>query len=251
MELIDTHCHIYYDSFKSDIDEVISKAHKNNISKMICVGVDLKSSEESLNLASRYTSIFATCGFHPHESKDAKKNYLRNLEDFTKFKKNVAIGETGLDYFYNHSEKKVQKKIFIEQLELSKSLNLPVIIHCRDAEKDIIECIKLTKASKGVVHCFSGKERFSNQLFELGFKISFTGMITFKKDLAETLKKIPLNKFMLETDSPYLTPVPYRGKRNEPSMVKIIAEKISEIKDISIEEVAKATTKNAEELFGI
>ena len=251
MELIDTHCHIYYDSYKKDIDDVIKKANKNNVTKMICVGVDIETSKKSLNLANKYSSVYATCGFHPHESKDAKNNYLTQLEEFTKSKKIVAIGETGLDYFYNHSDKKTQKKIFIEQMELSKSLDYPLIIHCREAEIDIIECIKLTNTNKGVVHCFSGSRIFADKLFDLGFIISFTGMITFKNNLLKILKDIPLNKFMLETDSPYLTPIPFRGKRNEPSMIKVIAENIAKIKDVSVSEIAKETTKNAEELFGL
>jgi len=251
MELIDTHCHIYYDSYKKDIEEVIINASKHNVTKMICVGVDIISSKQSLDLANNYSSVFASCGIHPHESKDVKTNYLYKLEEITKSKKIVAIGETGLDYFYNHSDKETQKKTFIEQLELSKTLDYPAIIHCREAENDIIECIKLTNATKGVIHCFSGSRNFAEKLFNLGFMISFTGMVTFKNDISEILKDIPLNKFMLETDSPYLTPVPYRGKRNEPSMVEIIAKKIAEIKDVSISIIAKETTKNAEALFGL
>ena len=251
MELIDTHCHIYYDSFKNDLDEVLKRSTQNFISKLICVGVDLKTSKESINLSEKYPQIFATAGFHPHESKDASLNYLMKLEELFKSEKVIALGEIGLDYYYNHSDKKTQNKVFIEQLELAKSLDKPVVIHCRDAEEDIIKCLKEAKNNFGVVHCFSGTEKFANELFKLGFLISFTGMITFKNDLPELIKKFPLEKIMLETDSPYLTPVPHRGKRNEPSMVKIIAEKIAEIKNRPIEEVAKITTKNAEELFGI
>ena len=251
MELIDTHCHIYYDSFKNDLDEVLKRATQNFISKLICVGVDLKTSKESINLSEKYPQIFATAGFHPHESKDASLNYLMKLEKLFKSEKVIALGEIGLDYYYNHSDKKTQNKVFIEQLELAKSLDKPVVIHCRDAEEDIIKCLKEVKNNFGVVHCFSGTEKFANELFKLDFLISFTGMITFKNDLPKLIRKFPLEKIMLETDSPYLTPAPHRGKRNEPSMVKIIAEKIAEIKNRPIEEVAKITTKNAEELFGI
>ena len=177
--------------------------------------------------------------------------YLMKLEKLFKSEKVIALGEIGLDYYYNHSDKKTQNKVFIEQLELAKSLDKPVVIHCRDAEEDIIKCLKEVKNNFGVVHCFSGTEKFAKELFKLNFYISFTGMITFKNNLPELIKNFPLERMMLETDSPYLTPVPNRGKRNEPSMVKIIAEKIAEIKNIPIEEVAKTTTKNAEKLFGI
>jgi len=251
MELIDTHCHIYYDDFKNDLDEVLKRSRQNFISKLICVGVDLKSSKESINLSEKYSQIFATAGYHPHESKDAPLNYLTELEKLFKSKKVIALGEIGLDYYYNHSDKNTQNKVFIEQLKLAKILNKPVVIHCRDAEEDIIKCLKEVKNNFGVVHCFSGTEKFANELFKLDFYISFTGMITFKNNLPELIKKFPLERIMLETDSPYLTPVPNRGKRNEPSMVKIIAEKIATIKNKPLEEIAKITTKNAEQLFGI
>ena len=147
--------------------------------------------------------------------------------------------------------KKKQIKAFIEQLELAKSINKPIIIHCREAEKDILKCIKETNSTKGVVHCFSGDLNFANRLFELGFYISFTGLVTFNKKLTKVIKEVPLDKFMLETDSPYLTPVPHRGKRNEPWLVKIIAQEISKIKNISIKGIAEETTKNATKLFEI
>ena len=251
MELIDTHCHIYYDSYKKDLDEVLKRSKENSISKLICIGVDLKSSIESIQLSEKYSQIYATAGYHPHESKDAPSNYLNKIKKLFKSTKVVAVGEIGLDYYYNHSDKTTQNKVFIEQLRLAKEMKKPVVIHCREAEEDIIKGLKKVGDNFGVVHCFSGSEEFAYELFNLGFKISFTGMITFKKDLSELIKKFPLEKIMLETDSPYLTPIPKRGKRNEPAMVKIIAEKIAEIKNRSLKEVAEITTKNAEELFGI
>tara|TARA_B100000029_G_scaffold462202_1_gene494513 strand:+ start:753 stop:1508 length:756 start_codon:yes stop_codon:yes gene_type:complete len=251
MKLIDTHCHIYYDNFKNDFDEVLKRSKQNSISKLICVGVDIESSKKSINLSEKFSQIFATVGYHPHESKEAPLNYLLEIKNLLKSKKVVAIGEIGLDYYYNHSDKKTQNKIFIEQLELAKEIDKPVVIHCRDAEDDIIKGLKKVKNNYGVVHCFSGTEEFAKKLFELGFYVSFTGMITFKNELPKLIEKIPIEKIMIETDSPYLTPVPNRGKRNEPAMVKIVAEKIAEIKNISLNEVAKITTKNAEKLFGI
>jgi len=251
MNFIDTHCHIYYDKYKSDIKQVLDRSIKNNINKLICVGVDLSSSLKSIELAKKYNIVFASAGYHPHESKDAHKSYLKDLEKLFSFKKVIAVGETGLDYYYNHSSKKVQNKIFKEQLELAKTLKKPVIIHCRDAEEDIINAIIETNSNNGVVHCFSGDINFANKLFDLGFYISFTGMITFNKNLINVIENVPLIKIMIETDSPYLAPIPYRGKRNEPWMVKLIAEKIADIKNISLKEVADTTTNNAEKLFEI
>ena len=251
MKLIDTHCHIYYDDYKNDLDEVLQRSADNSVYKIICVGVDLKSSKQSINLSNKYSQIFATAGYHPHESKEAPLNYLDEIKKLFKSKKVVAVGEIGLDYYYNHSDKEIQNKVFIEQLLLAKNINKPVVIHCRDAEEDIIKGLKKVKNNFGVVHCFSGTESFAHKLFELGFYISFTGMITFKNNLPELIKNFPLERIMIETDSPYLTPVPKRGKRNEPAMVRIIAEEIAKIKNKSLEEVAEITTDNAEKLFGI
>lgn len=251
MNLIDTHCHIYYDNFHSDINEVLDRATKNNVSTIICIGVDLESSEKSLKLAEDYDMIYATAGYHPHESKDASNTYLNELEQLLSHEKMVALGEIGLDFHYNHSNKRTQLKIFKEQLELSKSLNLPAIVHSRNADNEILDSIKETKSSKGVIHCFASNIQFANSILSLGYIVSFTGLITFVKELNNVVKKIPIDKFMLETDSPYLTPVPFRGKRNEPSMIKYIAKTIAKIRNEDINIIAKETTKTAKDFFGI
>ena len=250
MELIDTHCHIYYDKYP-DINEVIDRAIENNISKMICVGVDLESSEKSIHLAEKYDMIYATAGYHPHESKDANLGYLKELEYFLEHKKVIALGEIGLDFFYKHSNKKIQIKIFEEQLELAKSLNMPCIIHNRESDKELLKSIKKTKNNKGVIHCFASNNELAKELIDLGFHLSFTGLITFAKELRNVIKNIPLEKMMIETDSPYLTPVPHRGKRNEPYMVKYVAQEIANIKGISLNDVAEQTSKTAKHFFGI
>ena len=250
MELIDTHCHIYYENFKKDINEVIDRAKKNNISKIVCVGVDLESSIKSLNLAEKYDNIYATAGYHPHESKDANKLYLKELENLLTHKKVIALGEIGLDFHYNHSDVKTQIKIFVEQLELAKTLDIPVIVHSRNSDTELIECIKKTKSKKGVVHCFASDIKFAKELFKIGYYISFTGLITFSKDLINVVKEVPLDKFMLETDSPYLTPTPFRGKRNEPSMIKYIAEYIATLRNVETTIIADNTTKTAKKFFG-
>ena len=251
MKLIDTHAHIYYDKYKNDIEEVLDRAREKNVEKIICVGVDYNSSIESLKLAEKYDMIYATAGYHPHESKDASTSYLKELEEILSHEKMVALGEIGLDFHYNYSDKKTQVKIFKEQLELSKSLNLPNIVHSRNADDDILNCIRETKASNGVIHCYASDINFANSLFSLGYIISFTGLVTFADNLKEVVKNIPINKFMLETDSPYLAPTPYRGKRNEPSMIKNIAEAIAKIRNESVSIVAQETTKTAEDFFGI
>ena len=250
MEFIDTHAHIYYDKYNDDLEEVLDRARKNNVKKIICVGVDLESSLKSLELAEKYDMIYATAGYHPHESKDAPKSYLKELEEILSHKKMLALGEIGLDFHYNHSDKKTQIKIFKEQLELSKSLKIPNVVHSRNADYEILSCIKETKSIRGVIHCYASDIFFAKQLFEIGYIISFTGLVTFADNLKEVVKNVPINKFMLETDSPYLTPLPYRGKRNEPSMIKNIAQSISEIRNENIEIIALETTKTARNFFG-
>ena len=250
MELIDTHSHIYYDKY-TDIDEVLDRARENNISKIICVGVDIESSFKSLTLAEKYDMIYATAGYHPHEAKDTDQNYLKELENLLSHKKIVALGEIGLDFFYKHSDKKTQITVFKEQLELAKSLNIPCVIHNRESDKELLECINKTKNNNGVIHCFASDIILAKELIKLNFYLSFTGLITFVEELKDVIKNIPLNKIMIETDSPYLTPVPHRGKRNEPYMVKYIASEIAKIKNIPLQDVANQTTKTAKDFFGI
>ena len=250
MNLIDTHCHIYYDKYH-DIDEVIDPALENNVSKMICVGVDIESSNKSIELAEKYDMIYATAGYHPHESKETIPNYLNELESLLQHKKVVALGEIGLDFFYNHSDEKTQIKIFEEQLELAKSLKMPCVIHNRESDKELIHSIKKTKNNNAVIHCFASNYKFANELINLNLHLSFTGLITFVDELKKVVENIPIDKIMVETDSPYLTPIPHRGKRNEPYMVKYVAEEIAKIKNISLEDVANQTTKTANTFFGI
>ena len=251
MEFIDTHCHIYYDKYQNDISDVINRAKDKSIKYIICVGVDLKSSEKSIILSDQYESVFATVGYHPHESKLAVDNYLDKMLELLKHPKAVAIGEIGLDYYYKHSDKKTQIKVFREQLELAKDLDMPVVIHNRESDKDLYDNLKNSKINNGVIHCYSSDVKYANKIFDLGLLVSFTGILTFSKSLQAVVKEIPLEKMMIETDSPYLTPIPFRGKRNEPHMVSLVAEKIAEIKNISIDEVAHVTTETAKNFFGI
>jgi len=248
--MIDTHCHINDEKYKSDINEIVLKAIDSGVKKMICVGVDLKSSEKSMQIANQFKEVYASVGYHPHESKDAKKRYLYELEEMAKTPKVVAIGETGLDYHYNISPKSTQKKIFNEQIELSQDLDIPIIMHNRSSDKDLLSIIESTNLNNGVVHCFSSNWGFAQKLLSNQIKLSFTGMVTFiKNPIQEVLENINLKDFFIETDSPYLAPIPHRGKRNEPSMIKIIAEKIGEIKELPTKEIIKHTTQNALNFF--
>ena len=247
--MIDTHCHLYDEKLYNNLDEIVSNANKAKISKMICIGDNLKTSEKSIKISESYNNIYATVGIHPHEAKNAPNTYLNTLERYAKNKKVVAIGEIGLDYFYNNSDPEVQKKIFFHQLTLAKKLNLPSVVHCREADDDLYETILKSNNRCGVIHCFASNTNFAKKIIDLGFYISFTGMITFVNELSQVIKDIDLKHIMIETDSPYLSPVPYRGKTNQPAYVAKIAEKISEIKKISIDEVIKITTNNANLLF--
>ena len=249
MTLIDTHAHIYYDDFTGRMEDIIRTASDNGVEKIISIGVDLKSSEKCIKLAEKYESVFATCGIHPHEAKKAPKGYLYELEQFYEHQKVVAVGEIGLDYHYDFSDRKTQRKIYHEQLEMANSLDLPAVVHCRKSDDDILCGIQESGHSYGVIHCFASGLDFAEKILEIGFHISFTGLITFVKDLEEVVRAVPLSKMMVETDSPYLTPKPYRGKKNEPAYVLHVAEKIAELKEISLEEVAKSTTKTALQLF--
>ena len=249
MTLIDTHAHIYYDDYSGRIDEIIQSATDNGVEKIISIGVDLKSSEECIELSEKYETVYAACGIHPHEADKAPKGYLYELEEFYKHPKVLAVGEIGLDYHYDFSEQKTQRKIYHEQLEMASSLNLPAVVHCRESDDDILAGIQESGHSLGVIHCFASSLEFAEKILETGFHLSFTGLITFVKELEEVVVEVPLEKMMVETDSPYLSPKPHRGKKNEPAYVVHVAEKIAELKDISLEEVAECTTNTALGLF--
>jgi len=253
MTLIDTHAHLYYDKMFNNLDVVIQEAKKNSVKKIICIGTDLKTSKQSVDIAEKYNNIYAAVGIHPHDSKDVNKDYINELEILVKkSKKVIAIGEIGIDHFRNLSPKKIQEKVMIEQIELAKSLSLPIIFHNRDADNDILEILKCHPIEKALAHCFSSDLNFAKELLDINVLLSFSGNVTFKNSINQTaLKNISLKNFVLETDCPFLAPQPFRGKPNEPKYVKDIAMFISEFLDIDFEEIAKQTTKNAEEFFNI
>ena len=254
--LIDTHAHLDFKEFDKDCDKVIKRAFENDVEKIINIGCNLDRSQASIDLAHKYENIFASIGVHPH---DGKKNSIdeisEKLFEMAQEKKVVAIGEIGLDYYRleKENDKDIQKKVFRTQLDIAKEFDLPVILHCRDAYEDMIDIIKKDNFKRGVSHCFLGSKEIAKRYLELGFYISFTGVITFKNagEVIDVVREIPLERILVETDAPFLAPEPHRGKRNEPAYVKYVAEKIATIKEIGYDQVAKVTTKNAEELFGI
>jgi len=252
--LVDTHAHLQDEAYH-DMKAVLKRAADNSVEKVVCIGYDYESSVEALNLARKYKEIFAVIGIHPHDAKELNDNILTKLYDLGRDPKVVAIGEIGLDYFRNLSPKEMQQKAFLAQLKLAKELNKPIVIHDRDAHKEVLDILKTEKgaANGGIMHCYSGHLPLAIELMKLGFHISFAGPITFKnaKKAHEVAAKIPLNRLLIETDCPYLTPEPYRGKVNEPANVLLVAEKIAELRQESLEVIAYQTTLNAYRVFNI
>ena len=250
--LIDSHAHLVS---LENLSEVLERAKENNIGKIVSISSDIPSTEETITLAERNSFIFATTGVHPHSADQTNEEVLKRLDQFAKHEKVVAIGETGLDYFYMNSEKEVQIDSFVEHIHLGRKHNLPVIIHVREADENMVEILKKERAANlpGVIHCFTGNYDTAVKYLDLGYYISFSGIVTFKRseELREAAKKIPANKILIETDSPYLAPVPHRGKPNEPSYVKHVADTLAEVRGITFDELADITKANAETLFRI
>ncbi len=275
---IDTHAHLNFSDFKDDADKVIQRT-LDSYTWMILIGSELKTSRRALDYANKYEKgVYASVGLHPininHQESVAsqrageKEHFnFETYENLAKLPKVVAIGETGLDYYHISSEddqekiKSKQKEVFLRQLTLARQLDLPVIIHCRQAHDDMLTILKefksnnenlfLDNKSWGVMHCFSGDEDLAWKYFKLGLMISFTGLITFSKNWDDLLRKVPLDKIMIETDAPFMSPEPYRGERNEPMLVQYVANRIAEIRSVPLERIAEVTTNNAKRLFSI
>jgi len=253
--LFDTHAHYDDEKFDLDRDETIKRAHENGVAYIINAGSDLKSSKRSVELAAMYDFVYAAVGIHPQEADIADEQALELLRKLCGSPKVVAIGEIGLDYYYDTVPKEVQKKIFIRQIHLARELGLPIVVHDRDAHEDSLNIVKGEKAGEvgGVFHCYSGSTEMARELLNNNFYLSFGGVVTFKnaRKVVEAVRYVPLDRLLIETDSPYLSPEPFRGKRNESAYVRYVAEKIAEIKGISYEEVASVTLNNAKRLFNI
>jgi TatD DNase family protein len=258
-ELIDTHCHLNYDYAPKQTEDLVREAHEAGVSHLITIGVDPKTLSETIAISERFENVYHTVGFHPHEAATVLDEDLVTLEACAAHPKCRAIGEIGLDYHYDHSPRDVQKKRLDDQLKIAARVKLPIVIHSRDGEDDLLQALTAYAqglapgAIPGVIHCFTGTKAFGQACLDLGFYISFSGILTFKKvdDLRECAQEFPLERLLVETDSPYLAPIPNRGKKCEPSMVRLTAMKLAEIKGLTFEEVARATTANARRIFRI
>ena len=250
--LVDTHAHLQWASFNKDRETVISRARKVGVENIVNIGFDADGSREAIELAEKHEGVYATVGIHPHCASQLNQNLLDKLRKLSENPKVVAIGEIGLDYYRNLSPREAQKKAFKAQLTLAEELGLPVVIHDREAHTDTLQILSKFKGkTKGVMHCFSGSREMAEQCVELGFYISFAGPVTFhnSRKLHEVAEWTDLNKILLETDSPWLAPQNKRGRRNEPAFLPFIAKKIAELKGISADDLAVATTKNAKDIF--
>lgn len=247
--MIDTHCHLNYDDY-NNLEEVINKM-KDNI--IIISGCNSKTNHEVIELCNKYDNIYGTLGIHPEEVENATEEDLNYIENNLNNPKIVAIGEIGLDYYWTKENKELQKEWFIKQIELAKKHNKGVVVHSRDSIQDTYEILKNSKISKMDIHCYSSSLEMAHEFIKLGARLGIGGVVTFKNSekLKEVVKNINLKYLLLETDSPYLSPEPYRGKQNEPFNVYFVAEKIAELKGISVEEVLKETTNNAIEQFDL
>jgi len=255
--IVDSHCHLDFNDLYRNLDEVVKRAEDNGVKILLSICTTLDSFKKIKLIISKYKSIYGTFGIHPHETeknKNVNTNFI--IKAVKENKKIIGVGETGLDFYYNHSDEKIQKKSFVDHLNAAFQLNIPIIVHSRNAEKvtyDIIKSEKKNLNIKVLIHCFTGSHDFAKKLINLDCYISLSGIITFKNSnqLVETVSKIPINNLMVETDSPYLAPFPYRGKTNEPSYIISTIKKLSEIKKISKEETKKITTENFLKLFNL
>ncbi len=250
--IFDSHAHYDDEKFSADRDELLNSVFQNGICNIVNCGSDLRSSITSLNLANKYENIYAAVGIHPHEAEDAGKNDLTLIADMLNDKKCVAVGEIGLDYHYDFSPRDIQKDIFEKQLQLAKEFDMPVIVHDREAHEDTLNLLKKYRP-KGVVHCFSGSAEMAKEVVDLGMYIGLGGAVTFKnaKKPVAVAAAVPEDKLLIETDCPYMAPVPHRGERNNSSLIPFTAEVIASIRGIDPQQVLDITCKNAKALFNI
>ncbi len=253
MEFVDAHGHITDEKF-DDVFQVVERAKQAGVVASICASCNLSSSQRAVEFSKQYDIVYANVGFHPENVEEADPKGLEEIEKLAREKKVVAIGEIGLDYHYTKDNKEEQKKLFVEQIEMANRLSKPIVVHTRDSIGDTIEILIQHKVKKqSLMHCFSGSFESAEILMKLGFSFSFGGLVTFKnaKNVVELVRQIPLDRILLETDCPYMTPEPFRGQRNEPKNVVYTADVIAKIKGVSMEEIASITTQNAKRLFGI
>jgi TatD DNase family protein len=251
--LTDTHTHLNHALFDEDREEVIARALENGVTRIVNIGFNRETIPTSIELAEKHDFIYSSVGWHPQDAKDMTEGDLEWIENLCSHDKVVAIGEIGLDYHWDTSPKDLQQRVFREQIRLARKVGLPILIHNREAHLDVLAILKEEKAAEvgGIMHCFSGSWETAKQCLDMNFHISFGGPVTFKnaKQPKEVLARVPMDRLLLETDAPYLTPHPFRGKRNETGYVRLVAEAAAEIKGVSLEEIASITTENAIKLL--
>jgi len=255
--IVDSHCHLDYPDLYEKLDDVVKRSELNKLENLLTICTTLKSFEKIILIVNKYKNIYGTFGIHPHEAKNntnIDSKFIKEIKN--QYNKIIGVGETGLDFYYNHSDKKVQKSLFIEHIKAASELNIPIIVHSRNAETETYEILKSEKKNlnlKVLIHCFTGSKDFATKLLDLNCYISISGIITFKNsnELAQTVSNIPIENLLVETDSPYLAPVPYRGKPNEPSYIIHTIEKLSKIKNVSKEIIMSYTTNNFKKLFSL
>lgn len=253
---IDTHAHLDFPQYEGDVDEVITRAKEAHLSQIITISLSNEAIDKNTRLQEKCSGyIFQAAGLHPHDAKDFSEEYYQTIKKMAERKEIIAIGEIGLDYFIKESPEDIQREVFRKFLRLAIDLAMPVIIHSRDASEDMVRILKEEGelGLKGVLHCFSGDLALEDAALSLGLHLSYTGNLTFPKaeNIRDSVKRVPLDRIMIETDSPFLAPQAFRGKRNEPAYVAEVAKKIAEIKGVSIDEVANQTSLNAKELFSL
>ena len=260
MEFFHSHSHYNDDKFNEDREKIIQDTYNSGVTKFIVAGYDIESSKKAVEISNKYDFIYSICGISPNDIPQTEMELWKTIKEISDFVKQnfnnkiVAIGEIGLDYYWNKENKELQQKAFVKQIELANKLDLPIVIHSRDASIDTIDVLKDNKVKKtGVFHCCQPNQEMIRHALELGYYISFAGPITFKnaKNYVDVINMIPLNKLLIETDSPYLAPEPNRGTRNDSRNVRYIAQKISELKEMNVEDIAKITYDNAKRVFGI
>lgn len=251
--LIDSHCHLDAKRFDEDRSAMIDRARAAGVERMVTIGCDVENSRRALGLAATHADVFASVGVHPHEAGEAQTGFADELRQLSSHPKCVAIGECGLDFYYDHSPRERQAEVFSEQIALGRELNKPLVVHVRDAWEECLAQLKSERAHSGVIHCFTSTWEHAQAALKLGFYISIPGIVTFKKagELPDVVPKIPLDRLLVETDSPFLAPMPYRGKRNEPAYVAHVAEKVAQLRQMPVAELKEATGANARRLFGL
>jgi TatD DNase family protein len=252
--LIDSHCHLNSKEFRGSVDFYLDRAEREGVKQFIVIGTDFFSSTEAAELAAQYSKrgVYATVGVHPHDAKTVDKGFSEKLKKLSNEKRIVAIGETGLDYYYDHSPREKQKQVFREQIRLAKEIDLPIILHIRDAMDDALLILRSEGAPQnGVFHCYAGGLKYLREALSFGYYISFPGVITFSKsdELREVARTTPINRILCETDCPWLAPIPFRGKLNEPANVKYVYETIACVRNMNIEELAEKVSQNSLTIF--